>query len=176
MCGGGTACDGAGDGPCHCDPCEGCSDGSTRWTGERCEVFPVGNVKGVEKKSWLWLFLLMLAILFSVAAGCVCWRKKNSEKEKASQVSGVVSFKKKRQVYGDIPSFKVTGAYGQRPESFLSTAMKAEEEKRALAEETKRKEQLSRKGEVVIRQESMDPATHKKKKKKKKASSKVAPT
>ena len=67
----------------------------------------------------------MLAILFSVAAGCVCWRKKNSEKEKASQVSGVVSFKKKRQVYGDIPSFKVTGAYGQRPESFLSTAMKS---------------------------------------------------
>ena len=123
----------------------------------------------------MWLFLLMLALLLGVAVGFVFWRKKQNEKDKASQVTGVVSLKKKRQVYGDIPSFKVTGAYGQRPESFLSTAMKAEEEKRALAEETKRKERLSRKGEVVIRQESIDPATHKKKKKKK-ASSKVAPT
>lgn len=33
VCGGGTACDGAGDGPCNCDPCAGCSDGSTKWTG-----------------------------------------------------------------------------------------------------------------------------------------------
>lgn len=175
VCGGGEACDGAGDGPCDCDPCEGCSDGSTRWTGVRCEVHPVGNVKGMEKTSRLGqIFAALALLLICAAAGYVGWKRSTAAKAAAAMEEQQSFKERKKKVYADVPSFKLTGEYGNRPESYLSMAMKAEEEQRALAEEKKRKERVSRKGAVVIRVDSTDTPSDKKKKKKKKVS-KVAP-
>ena len=85
VCGGGTACDGAGDGPCDCDPCEGCSDGSTKWTGARCEVPALGNVKGVEKTSRVGQIIAVLALLLiCAAAGYVGWKRSKAKKEDSS--------------------------------------------------------------------------------------------
>ena len=173
VCGGGRDCDGAGDGPCDCDPCPGCTDGSSTWSGARCEVHPVGNVSGVEKKSKLGLLLVVFALfVISAAAGYVFWRRSKAKKAKTALEERASFKERKKKAYADVPSFKLTGEFGKRPESFLSMAMKEDEEKKALAEEEKRRERIARKGEVVIRQ---DTGEKKKKKKKKKASSQVAP-
>ncbi len=134
-------------------------------------------MKGVEKTSRLGQTLAVLALLLiCAAAGYVGWKRSKAQKE-ATAAEQRQSFKeRKKKVYADVPSFKLTGEYGNAPENFLSTAMKAEEEQRALADETKRKERLRKKGEVVVRVDSTDtPATSNKKKKKKKKASKVAP-
>lgn len=139
----------------------------------RCEIHPVGNVQGIEKKSRLGLFLGVSALLLITAAAVyVGWRRSKAKRAKAAEIERESFKERKKKVYADVPSFKLTGEYGQRPESFLTMAMKAEEEQKALAEETKRKERLSKKGEVVVRADTKPP---KKKKKKKKASSQVVP-
>ena len=169
VCGGGEACDGAGDGPCDCDPCPGCTDGSSTWTGDRCEVNPVGNVAQAEKQSIVWvLIVVFILVVVGSAASFVFLRRAKAKKAREVAVQTASFKEKKKKAYADVPSFKLTGDFGKRPESFLTMAMKEQEAALKGKDQQERQARKARKGTVVVRADTEEPGEKKKKKKKKK--------
>ena len=167
VCGGGEVCDGAGDGPCDCDPCPGCTDGSSTWTGVRCDVHPVGNVAKAEKQSIVWVFIVVVVLVVVGSAATFVFLRRAKAKKAREEVVQTASFnEKKKKVYADVPSFKLTGDFGKRPVSFLTMAMKEEEISLKSKDDQERRERKARKGTVVVRADTEEPGEKKKKKKK----------